>query len=197
MNSFYLVIIVFIIFSGSAWMMLSRSFVEYTLWGWDNLPRIVLMYYANFLSSPEGYFHTVICNAEEFRNTTVNHDLHFISWDNPPKQHPHFLTVDNYQSMIGSNAPFARKFGRNEPVLDKIDKELLGRSADGFVPGGWFNNEGNTNITAPHDIIANVSILRPGPGAERLNRLITGLLSAEDFQRNQCAWHLRTSKQPQ
>lgn len=175
------------LFTGSAWMMLSRSFVEYTLWGWDNLPRIVLMYYANFLSSPEGYFHTVICNAEEFRNTTVNHDLHFISWDNPPKQHPHFLTVDNYQSMIGSNAPFARKFGRNEPALDKIDKELLGRSADGFVPGGWFNNEGNTNITAPHDIIANVSILRPGPGAERLNRLITGLLSAEDFQRKQCA----------
>ncbi|KAL4558392.1 hypothetical protein LXL04_036592 [Taraxacum kok-saghyz] len=46
--------------------------------GWDNFPRIVLMYYANFLSSPKGYFHNVICNAEEFKNTTVNHDLHFI-----------------------------------------------------------------------------------------------------------------------
>ena len=79
------------LFTGSAWMMLSRPFIEYILWGWDNLPRTVLMYYANFLSSPEGYFHTVICNAEEFQNTTVNHDLHFISWDNPPKQHPHFL----------------------------------------------------------------------------------------------------------
>ncbi|KAF7838718.1 beta-glucuronosyltransferase GlcAT14B-like [Senna tora] len=62
------------LFTGSAWMMLSRPFVEYCIWGWDNLPRMVLMYYANFLSSPEGYFHTVICNAEEFRNTTVNHD---------------------------------------------------------------------------------------------------------------------------
>lgn len=170
-------------------MMLSRSFMEYTLWGWDNLPRIVLMYYANFLSSPEGYFHTVICNADEFRNTTVNHDLHFISWDNPPKQHPHFLTVEDYQAMIDSNAPFGRKFGRNEPALDKIDEELLGRTRDGFVPGGWFNNEGNTNITdtALHDNLTNITVLRPGPGAERLYRLITSLLTVEDFQKKQCA----------
>ncbi|KAG6662454.1 beta-glucuronosyltransferase GlcAT14B-like [Carya illinoinensis] len=175
------------LFTGSAWMMLSRPFVEFCLWGWDNLPRVVLMYYANFLSSPEGYFHTVICNAPEFQNTTVNHDLHFISWDNPPKQHPHFLTNDDYQRMVDSNAPFARKFGSNEPVLDKIDSELLGRNVDGFVPGGWFNHKGNVNMTVPHQIMANTTELRPGPGAERLKRLINGLLSAEDFYAKQCA----------
>ncbi|KDO80270.1 hypothetical protein CISIN_1g014438mg [Citrus sinensis] len=174
------------LFTGSAWMMLSRPFIEFCLWGWDNLPRIVLMYYANFLSSPEGYFHTVICNAEEFRNTTVNHDLHFISWDNPPKQHPHFLNVDDYQRMVDSNAPFARKFGRNEPVLDKIDSELLGRIADGFVPGGWFNNKRNSNLTAPNHAVANTSELKPGAGAERIKRLITGLISAEDFHAKHC-----------
>uniref|UniRef100_A0A2N9IA34 Uncharacterized protein n=1 Tax=Fagus sylvatica TaxID=28930 RepID=A0A2N9IA34_FAGSY len=174
------------LFTGSAWMMLSRPFVEFCLWGWDNLPRIVLMYYANFLSSPEGYFHTVICNAPEFRNTTVNHDLHFISWDNPPKQHPHFLTDDDYQRMVDSNAPFARKFGRNESVLEKIDSELLGHNADGYVPGGWFNSQGNANLTVLHQVIANTTELRPGPGAERLKSLITGLLSAEDFHEKQC-----------
>lgn len=167
-------------------MMLSRPFTEFCLWGWDNLPRIVLMYYANFLSSPEGYFHTVICNAEEFRNTTVNHDLHFISWDNPPKQHPHFLTNDDYQRMVDSNAPFARKFGRNEPVLDKINSDLLGCNADGFVPGGWLRNQGNGNVTLPDQIITNVTELRPGPGAERLKHLINGLLAAEDFHAKQC-----------
>lgn len=172
--------------SGSAWMMLSRPFIEYCLWGWDNLPRIALMYYANFLSSPEGYFHTVVCNAEEFRNTTVNHDLHFISWDNPPKQHPHFLTTNDYQRIVESNAPFARKFGRNEPVLDKIDSELLARNADGYVPGGWLNKEKNSNLSAPQHFMTNTSELRPGPGAERLKRLITGLLSAEDFHKNHC-----------
>ncbi|RDX99585.1 Beta-glucuronosyltransferase GlcAT14B, partial [Mucuna pruriens] len=174
------------LFTGSAWMMLSRPFIEYCIWGWDNLPRIVLMYYANFLSSPEGYFHTVICNAKEFRNATVNHDLHFISWDNPPKQHPHFLTVNDYQRMVDSNAPFARKFGRNEPVLDKIDAELLGRNADGYVPGRWFSHA-NSSIAKQYSGIKNITDLVPGPGAERLGRLINGLLSAENFQGNQCS----------
>ncbi|XAR66903.1 hypothetical protein NMG60_11013279 [Bertholletia excelsa] len=128
--------------------------------GLDNLPRVVLMYYANFLSSPEGYFHTVICNTEEFRNTTVNHDLHFISWDNPPKQHPHFLSAADYQRMVESNAPFARKFGRNESILDKIDSDLLGRSADGFVPGSWLvKGDGSTNVSNYN--VANITELRP------------------------------------
>ncbi|PON39340.1 Glycosyl transferase [Parasponia andersonii] len=175
------------LFTGSAWMMLSRPFIEFCVWGWDNLPRIVLMYYANFLSSPEGYFHTVICNAEEFWNTTVNHDLHFISWDNPPKQHPHFLTTDDFQRMVASNAPFARKFGRNESVLEKVDTELLGCNADGYVPGRWLTIQGNTNVTVQDYIIANTTKLRPGPGAERLKRLITSLLKAEDFHANQCS----------
>ncbi|XP_068344809.1 beta-glucuronosyltransferase GlcAT14B-like [Pyrus communis] len=174
------------LFTGSAWMMLSRPFIEYILWGWDNLPRIVLMYYANFLSSPEGYFHTVICNAEEFQNTTVNHDLHFISWDTPPKQHPHFLVGDDFQRMVDSNAPFARKFGRNESVLDTIDSELLGCSADGYAPGGWFNTQANGSATVPDYSSKNITTLKPGPGAERLKRLITGLISAEDFHAKQC-----------
>ncbi|KAJ4950990.1 hypothetical protein NE237_027822 [Protea cynaroides] len=176
----------FKLFTGSAWMMLSRPFIEYCLWGWDNLPRIVLMYYANFLSSPEGYFHTVICNTEEFRSTTVNHDLHFISWDDPPKQHPHFLNVNDFQRMVGSNAPFARKFGRNDSVLDKIDEELLSRSADGFVHGGWFDNGSNMSSSAPQYSPVNATMLRPGPGAERLKLLINGLLSQEDIHEKQC-----------
>ncbi|RZB81426.1 Beta-glucuronosyltransferase GlcAT14B isoform B [Glycine soja] len=133
-----------------------------------------------------GYFHTVICNAEEFRNTTVNHDLHFISWDNPPKQHPHFLTIDNYQKMVDSNTPFARKFGRNEPLLDKIDTELLGRNEHGYVPGRWFD-QANPNITESYSAIRNITELKPGPGAERLKRLINGLLSSEDFHTKQCS----------
>lgn len=173
------------LFTGSAWMMLSHQFIEYCIWGWDNLPRTVLMYYANFLSSPEGYFHTVICNAPEFKNTTVNHDLHYISWDNPPKQHPHFLTVDDFTLMVNSAAPFARKFPREDPVLDRIDKELLTRDVtDGFVHGGWYNHLNNTN--GSHFSVPRVEELRPGPGAERIKRLITGLLTAEGFDEKHC-----------
>lgn len=175
----------FKLFTGSAWMMLSRSFIEFCLWGWDNLPRIVLMYYANFLSSPEGYFHTVICNTEEFRNTTVNHDLHFISWDNPPKQHPHFLSDDDYPRMVDSNAPFARKFGRDEAILNKIDSELLGRQTDSFVPGSWYNGKEANGSIGIH-FFANKTELRPGPGAERLKTLFDGLILDKEFHAKHC-----------
>lgn len=177
----------FKLFTGSAWMMLSHQFIEFCIWGWDNLPRTVLMYYANFLSSPEGYFHTVICNAPEFVNTTVNHDLHYISWDNPPKQHPHFLTLEDFPRMVASHAPFARKFGRENPsfVLDKIDQELLNRDADDFVPGGWIGLE-YANVTDPGFFVKDSRLLKPGPGAEHLNKLITGLLKADGFDQRHC-----------
>ncbi|KAJ6936603.1 beta-glucuronosyltransferase GlcAT14B-like [Populus alba x Populus x berolinensis] len=175
----------FKLFTGSAWMALSRPFIDYTIWGWDNIPRTVLMYYANFISSPEGYFHTVICNSPQFLNTTVNSDLHFISWDNPPKQHPHHLNVADMQRMIESNAPFARKFPHEDPVLDKIDSELLSRGPGMFTPGGWCIGS-RENGTDPCSAIGNTTVLRPGPGAKRLQSLISSLLSNENFQPRQC-----------
>ncbi|ERN18218.1 beta-glucuronosyltransferase GlcAT14B [Amborella trichopoda] len=175
----------FKLFTGSAWMVLSRSFMEFCIWGWDNLPRRVLMYYANFISSPEGYFHTVICNTKEFRNTTVNHDLHYIAWDNPPKQHPHNLGLNDTQMMIDSNAPFARKFKRDDPVLDKIDAELLGRSKGALLPGGWCSGDGQ-NGSNPCSVLGDPSVLRPGPGAMRLEHLTVDLLSHRKFRPRQC-----------
>eukprot|EP00262_Sarcandra_glabra_P014814 TRINITY_DN4418_c1_g1_i1.p1 TRINITY_DN4418_c1_g1~~TRINITY_DN4418_c1_g1_i1.p1 ORF type:complete len:428 (-),score=31.47 TRINITY_DN4418_c1_g1_i1:326-1609(-) len=175
----------FKLFTGSAWMALSRPFIDFCIWGWDNLPRTILMYYANFISSPEGYFHTVICNAQEFRNTTVNSDLHFISWDTPPKQHPHHLNLNDMARMIDSNAPFARKFPRNDPVLDKIDAELLFRGPGMLVPGGWCIGK-RENGSDPCSVVGNTSLLRPGPGAVRLEKLIVSLLSKENFRPRQC-----------
>ncbi|KAI4388292.1 hypothetical protein MLD38_000635 [Melastoma candidum] len=148
----------FKLFSGSAWMILSRSFVEYCIWGWDNLPRVMLMYYANFVSSPEGYFQTVICNSPEFRTTALNHDMHYIAWDNPPKQHPRTLTLNEAKKMINSGAPFARKFTRDSPVLDMIDKELLGRGNESFPTGGWCSGEPECSE------VGNTEELRPVPG---------------------------------
>ncbi|KAL3526478.1 hypothetical protein ACH5RR_011134 [Cinchona calisaya] len=175
----------FKLFTGSAWMALSRPFIDFCIWGWDNLPRTVLMYYANFISSPEGYFHTVVCNAQEFLNTTVNSDLHFISWDNPPKQHPHYLTVNDVQRMVDSNAPFARKFHQDDPVLDRIDAELLFRGQGMLVPGGWCIGR-KENGTDPCSVAGNTTVLRPTAGAKRLENLISYLLSNENFRPRQC-----------
>ncbi|XP_047334103.1 beta-glucuronosyltransferase GlcAT14B [Impatiens glandulifera] len=180
----------FKLFTGSAWMALSRPLIDYCIWGWDNLPRTVLMYYSNFISSPEGYFHTVICNAEEFKNTSVNSDLHFIAWDNPPKQHPHYLTMDDMTKMVESNAPFARKFHEDEKVLDRIDSELLFRGTDMVVPGGWClgkrRDDGNGSSIDPCLVVGNTSVLRPTDGAKRLENLIGSLLSSDQFRPRQC-----------
>ncbi|WVZ01911.1 hypothetical protein V8G54_022717 [Vigna mungo] len=164
---------------GSAWMVLSRSFVEYVVWGWDNLPRTLLMYYTNFISSPEGYFQTVVCNEPELAKTVVNSDLHYISWDNPPKQHPHVLTINDTNKMIASKAAFARKFKHNDPVLDEIDKQLLHREKEQlFTPGGWCS--GNPTCSK----VGNIYKITPGPGYLRLRFLVTRLTWMAKFGYN-------------
>lgn len=141
------------------------------------------MYYANFVSSPEGYFHTVICNTEEFRNTAIGHDLHYIAWDNPPKQHPKPLTIEHFEKMVNSSASFARKFHKDDPVLDKIDKELLGRKSR-FPPGAWCIGSSEAEAD-PCTLRGDDSVFKPGPGAKRLEELMKRLLS-EDFRSKQC-----------
>ncbi|KAK8938705.1 hypothetical protein KSP39_PZI010936 [Platanthera zijinensis] len=170
----------FKLFTGSAWMALSRDFVEFCVYGWDNLPRILLMYYANFVSSPEGYFQTVICNSPEFNSTVVNHDLHYISWDIPPRQHPHILSLNDTEKMIKSNAPFARKFKKDDVALDRIDKELLRLGEENFVPGGWCS--GKPLCTGVGDEMR----LSPGPASRRLARLMERLVRKDAFKVNQC-----------
>ncbi|WOL14638.1 beta-glucuronosyltransferase GlcAT14B-like [Canna indica] len=170
----------FKLFTGSAWVVLSREFVEFCVWGWDNLPRTLLMYYTNFISSPEGYFQTVICNAPQFAATVANHDLHYISWDVPPKQHPHVLTVDDLPKMVGSNAPFARKFKRDDPVLSRIDAELLGRANGSFVPGEWCSGD------PPCSEVGDLARLRPGPGGRRVAVLMDRIVRSRRFAERQC-----------
>ncbi|XP_019192892.1 PREDICTED: beta-glucuronosyltransferase GlcAT14A-like [Ipomoea nil] len=170
----------FKLFTGSAWMILSRAFVDYCVEGWENLPRTLLMYYTNFVSSPEGYFQTVICNTPQFIPTVVNHDMHYISWDVPPQQHPHTLTLNDTRRMIRSDAPFARKFNQGDPVLDKIDKKLLGRRNVNFTPGGWCAGY------PPCSEIGDPVNLRPGSGAKRLRSLIGKIVLSEKFRKQQC-----------
>lgn len=161
---------------------MSRSFAEYCILGYDNLPRTMLLYYTNFVSSPEGYFQTLLCNSQEFKNTTVNHDLHYIAWDVPPKQHPKSLGLKDYRKMILSNRPFARKFKKNDPVLNKIDRDLLKRGSRQFAMGGWcMENDQCKNLKGE-----NYGVLRPGAGSRRLKILLTKLISTQNFRKRLC-----------
>ncbi|KAL8191792.1 hypothetical protein R6Q57_028523 [Mikania cordata] len=176
----------FKLYTGSAWTVLSRSFAEYCIIGWENLPRTLLLYYTNFVSSPEGYFQTVICNSKDYKNTTVNHDLHYITWDTPPKQHPRLLGPRDYRKMVLSSRPFARKFKHNNSVLDKIDRELLKRRPNHFSHGGWCSKGGGKHQTCSGLNNDGFGVLRPGVGARRLRTLLTKLTSNPNFSKHQC-----------
>ncbi|XP_062205793.1 beta-glucuronosyltransferase GlcAT14A-like [Phragmites australis] len=176
----------FKLFTGSAWTMLSRSFAEYVTMGWDNLPRTLLLYHANIISSPEFYFQTVACNSRRFRNATVNHDLHFIKWDNPPKQHPLYLTSRDLRRMVLSGAPFARKFREGDPVLDRIDREILRRREPGqFSYGGWCS-EGEVALCSNPQEPSRKVLIKAGAGSRRLKALLSKMLSARNFKKQQC-----------
>ncbi|KAK6132688.1 hypothetical protein DH2020_033571 [Rehmannia glutinosa] len=109
--------------------------------------------------------------------TVVNHDMHYISWDSP-KQHPHTLTLNDTAKMIASDAAFARKFKQDTPILDKIDRELLGRKNGSFTPGGWCGGKPRCSK------VRNPTKLRPGPGAERLRRLIGFMFEARTMNKS-------------
>lgn len=163
-------------FAGSPWVVLSRSFIEFCILGWDNLPRTLLLYFTNVMLPEEGYFHSVICNSPDFQNTAANSDLRYIVWDNPPKMEPHFLNVTDYDDMIDSGAVFARQFYEDGAVLDKIDEKILQRSPGRVAPGAWCS--GGNFWTDPCAMFGDINILRPGPQARRLGEEIAGHLES-------------------
>ncbi|CAI9098208.1 OLC1v1034817C1 [Oldenlandia corymbosa var. corymbosa] len=175
----------FKLFTGSTGVVLTRSFLEFCIWGWDNLPRTLLLYYTNFLSSHEGYFHTLLCNHKDYQNTTVNHDLHYVRWDEPRKENPTNLTIEHFDDMVQSGAVFGHRFGHDSRILDKIDKEILRRSAGLFVPGGWcLGNPGSGKD--PCIIYGNPDVIKPSERAKRLEALVMKLLDSENFRSKQC-----------
>ncbi|XP_020401607.1 beta-glucuronosyltransferase GlcAT14A isoform X1 [Zea mays] len=167
----------------SSWVMLSRSFLEFCL-RWDNLPRTLLMYFTNFLSSSEGYFHTVICNSEHYQNTTVNSDLRFMAWDKPPLTHPVNLTTEHFDAMANNGAPFAHSFANDNSVLDMIDAKLLGRAPGRFTPGGWCLGS-SVGGKDPCTFLGRSFILRPTKGSAKLEKLLK-LLEPDNFRPKQC-----------
>eukprot|EP00128_Syssomonas_multiformis_P016136 Colp12_sorted_trinity150504_noHs@29416 len=116
---------------GSAWMILSRAFCEYSVN--SNLGRRLLAFFSHTTSSPEHYFQTLAYNSE-FSMYVINDDMRSIVWTfegktTPGNQHPFLLDDLQYWSLVsGKGAIFARKFTSDSPLLDQIDQELLSKS---------------------------------------------------------------------
>lgn len=144
-------------------MVLSRPFLEFCIRGWDNLPRMLLLYYSNFIHSKESYFHTIICNSNEFQNTTINHDLRFMLDIKPPHQ--------LFDAMAESGAPFVHGFNKDDPDLDRIDRELLGEYQ--------LERQSFLSYRLP-------GLIRPTITSRKMERLLLRLLEPENFRTKQC-----------
>ncbi|GAB4843697.1 hypothetical protein Ancab_013661 [Ancistrocladus abbreviatus] len=171
----------FQMFTGSSMSVLNRKFVEFCILGTENLPRTLLMYLANTPSSLVHYFPTILCNSQ-FKTTTVNHSLVYATFDKPSKVEPLPVSVYDFEDIVQSGSAFATQFPLNDPVLDRIDLEILSRSPGKAVPGGWCLGKSNDTCATWGD----ANILRPGPGAKRLEKLIVQLLSNGSYQSQQC-----------
>ncbi|CAL4902916.1 unnamed protein product [Urochloa decumbens] len=172
-------------FTGSPWVILNRQFIEYCVLAWENLPRILLMYFNNIIKPQEGYFQSVICNSLEFRNFTVNNDLRFMLRDDPAQTEPPFLSREHYGQMVDSGAPFARPFRENDHLLNQIDINLLKRWNHGPVPGAWCSGRKRW-FSDPCSQWGDVNIVRPGPQAVKLHQYINQTLEEAKSSSNSC-----------
>jgi hypothetical protein len=143
------------------------------------------MYFTNVMLPQEGYFHSVVCNSD-FRNSTVNNDLRYKVWDDPPQMEPHFLNVTHYDEIVESGVPFARRFQENEPLLDKIDDRILRRWRHRPVPGAWCTSRRKW-FSDPCSQWSNVNIVRPSPQAEKFRRYVDQILEESKSGNNSCA----------
>ena len=159
--------------------------MQFCVVGVDNLPRTLLMYFANTASSLSDYFPTVICNSRQFNKTILNHNLLYANVDTPPKEKPPPLTSNDFDVMVQNGAAFATGFRSDDPILDRIDREILKRQRGKVVPGGWCLG-GSENDTC--SVWGDADILRPSLRARALEKLLVGLLSSGTFRSRQCIY---------
>ncbi|KAE7997509.1 hypothetical protein FH972_002140 [Carpinus fangiana] len=165
----------FTLFEGSPWVILTRSLMEYCIKGWDNFPRKLLMYLSNVAYPLESYFHTVLCNSVEFKNTTVDNDLRYIIWGTTEGE-PQVLNMQNYDKMAASGAIFARPFQEDDLVVDKIDDNILNRPPNGVVTGEWCSSI--ATLKEQEDLCStwgNINAVKPGPYGIKLGVYLSKL----------------------
>ncbi|XP_016441382.2 beta-glucuronosyltransferase GlcAT14A-like [Nicotiana tabacum] len=176
------------LFTGSSSAILTRKFIEYCILGSENLPRTLLMYLSNSPSSESVYFPTILCNSQKFNRTTINHNMLYASLNS--RSQARRLNSSDFNDLLMSGAAFASPFKVDDPVLDQIDHELLHHNRDEPVPGGWCLGDTETNKCS---VWGDAEILRPGPGAKRLEKHFLELFSNESYLSDQCQYEKSSS----
>ncbi|CAK9176512.1 unnamed protein product [Ilex paraguariensis] len=172
-------------FTGSSHVILSRKLVEFSILGWDNFPRTLLLYFSNTRFSHRGYFQTLACNSKGFSNTVINSNLRCIEWDDPGVREPLYLKSSYLKSMQASGAAFAGKFAANDPALDVIDSLVLHRGRGMITPGGWCLGTPGWGRDSCQ-LWGDINILKPGPAAKIFEKLLLRLMANMTIEPNIC-----------
>ncbi|KAK1379684.1 beta-glucuronosyltransferase GlcAT14A [Heracleum sosnowskyi] len=169
------------LFTGSGSVILSRKLIEFCIFGTENLARTLLMYISNTPLPKSVYFQTLICNSRQFSRTVINHNLQYSAFS-ATRETRHLNSTD-FLHLVNSGAAFSSPFPQDDPVLDLIDEKILGRMPGKPTPGGWCVGgiENDTCVEWGH-----AEVLRPGPGARRLEKLFLDILSNGTFKSDQC-----------
>lgn len=146
------------------------------------------MYLSNSPSSESVYFPTILCNSQKFNRTTINHNMLYASLNS--RSQARRLNSSDFNDLLMSGAAFASPFKVDDPVLDQIDHELLHHNRDEPVPGGWCLGDTETNKCS---VWGDAEILRPGPGAKRLEKHFLELFSNESYLSDQCQYEKSSS----
>lgn len=177
------------LFTGSSSAILSRKFTEFCILGSDNLPRTLLMYLSNSPASESVYFPTILCNSRKFNGTIINHNMQYASFNS--RSQARRLNSSDFSDLVMSGAAFASPFKAGDPVLDKIDRELLHHNHDEPVPGGWCLGDTETNKCT---VWGDAEIIRPGSGAKRLEKHFLELFSNGSYLSDQCQYEKSSSR---
>jgi hypothetical protein len=108
----------FPLYGGSAFMMLSRPFVEHMLN--DPSAQRIVRWFRNTLIPDELLFQTTLMNSP-FRDTLVPKTNRLVLWDDTGDGHPRILTTKDLPSLKDPSVYFARKFDM------KVDAEVVDR----------------------------------------------------------------------
>ena len=110
---------------GSNWININYACFKEIL-GYCSENRNYLKYHRSIFCPEELFFHTIILNSK-FKDSCVNDNLHFITWDTKITKHPLILDKGNFEQIQDSEAHFARKFDLaiKPEIFDLIDFHIL------------------------------------------------------------------------
>ncbi|TMW96686.1 hypothetical protein EJD97_006987 [Solanum chilense] len=170
--------------AGSQHVILNRKFVEYSIQGWENLPRLLLLYFTNTRSSHRGYFQTLACNTMEFSDAVINSNLRFINSDNTARD-PSDFRAPSSDRILKREVAFVGNVSADSPLLDMIDAHILHRGHGMVSPGGWCLGSSNW-FSDPCGEWGDPSVLRPGPAAKGLENFLMKSIKDMSIKSSRC-----------